>query len=149
MKRSLCCPAALPQPPLDRKMNAWKSTYVSPSRVIALSETTEEWGLQPFPSNLVAIDGYWESVRGTNNSLPASWDYCYECDTLGLRNHRIFGNSISCEDFPHNPCLIIVEGTGKNTVGPLNSSTVSVTYGVVSLFVFLITAGIMSRHLSS
>lgn len=50
-------------------MEAWKFfNYSSISPLFALSFTTEEWGLEPFPGNLLAIPGYWQDIILSKNS---------------------------------------------------------------------------------
>lgn len=50
-------------------MEAWKFVNHSDiSPLFALSFTTEEWGLEPFPGNLLAIPGYWQDIILSKNS---------------------------------------------------------------------------------
>jgi hypothetical protein len=69
-------------------MDAWKSVgYSGLSPIFALSYTTEQWGFQPFPSNLVAIPGYLKDVASWNNTVLQAWNLPDNCSTGVLEDH--------------------------------------------------------------
>jgi len=153
-------------------MEAWKFVdYSSLSPVFALSLTTERWGLEPFPGNLVAIRDYWKHIQTSNKTVQA-FTLPYTCsdrpsdfsvDTdLDLINSGAYSYNIStnisasadictehqscCED---SHCLVLIEGIGKTTTGPANSNIVGLTHGISFLLVITtIIAFIMGCWLS-
>src|SRR5579859_3201634 len=61
-------------------MEAWKFVnYSSISPVFALGFTTERWGLEPFPGNLVAIPGYLRDVQNSTSKVEKAWGLPYSC----------------------------------------------------------------------
>lgn len=138
-------------------MEAWKFVdYSSLSPVFALSLTTERWGLEPFPGNLVAIRDYWKHIQTSKKTVQA-FTLPYTCsdrpsdfsvDTdLDLINSGAYSYNIStnisasadicteyqsCED---SHCLVLIEGIGKTTTGPANSNIVGLAHGISFLLV--------------
>lgn len=53
--------------------------YSSISPVFALGFTTERWGLEPFPGNLVAISGSLPHVQNSTSKVEKAWGLPYSC----------------------------------------------------------------------
>jgi hypothetical protein len=145
-------------------MDAWKFVnYSSISPVYALSLTTEQWGLEPFPGNLVAIFGYWQDIEDSNDAAEPAWtvpyscpssnsscpydygcddwvDSCYDNVTYISASSNICPEPEPCAD---SGCIILIEGIGKTTTGPANSSIVGLSYGISFLLVLAITITII------
>ena len=140
-------------------MEAWKFVnYSTLSPVFALSLTTERWGLEPFPGNLVAIPDYWKHIQ-TSNITVRAWTLPYTCSEnpsdfsinadLELINSGAYSDDISsnisastdicreyqsCED---SNCLVLIEGIGKTTTGPANSNIVGLAHGISFLLTII------------
>lgn len=151
-------------------MEAWKFVdYSSLSPVYALGFTTEQWGLEPFPGNLVAISGYWQDIKGLNNTEEAAWRLPYSCQSSDpwyyWYNYYAYGDGVDngyylyynyvtnisastnicpepqpCAD---SGCIILIEGIGKTTTGPANSSIVGLSHGISFILIITITIAII------
>jgi len=115
-------------------MEAWKyadaDLFANP--VAALSATALRWGLDKFPVNTVAIEGY---LANTNDTDIWPSQYAYPCEDDS-------GVSVLCyEDAPcHNSsCSILIEGINATTTGPAHSNIVGLTHGIICLLIHLIT----------
>src|SRR4051794_3713848 len=61
-------------------MEAWKFIdYTQISPLFALGFTTERWGLEPFPGNLIATSNYTEAIQNSTTSVNRAWDLPYSC----------------------------------------------------------------------
>jgi hypothetical protein len=158
-------------------MDAWKFVdYSGLSPVFALSFTTEQWGLEPFPGNLVAITGYWQDIEGSNNLAEPAWELPYSCpssddstflyydyyctdDDWVVEGYNDIYNSVIyisgsdniCAEpqlCPDSGCLILIEGIGKATTGPANSSVVGLSHGITLLIIAITVAIIMGCGLT-
>lgn len=149
-------------------MEAWKFiNYTSLSPLLALTFTTERWGLDPFPGNLVAISGTWEELKESNKTSEEAWTLPNLCPinnnsdiyfkyknwiqhNRNARHDKVGSISPSSEICPKpqpcadSGCLILVEGVGKNTTGPANSDIVRLTLGISGLVVIAITVAILA-----
>jgi hypothetical protein len=144
-------------------MEAWKSIeYYNISPVFALSATTERWGLGRFPPNVVATQGYWESVRHSKDTLLPAWDLPYSCssppDYPNSALFRFDGSvSISSSDkictspqvCPASGCIILVEGIGKTRTGPAHTSIIGLSHGIAFILATLITISITMGNVFS
>jgi hypothetical protein len=175
-------------------MEAWNFVnFSSLSPVFALSLTTEQWGLEPFPGNLVAIPGYWQDIQGSNNTVETAWTLPYSCPSSNSSNNcayndwvnidycacydsvtntsfcayddwvsgfcacydnvtSIYASSNICpgpEPCADSGCMILIEGIGKTTTGPANSSIVGLSYGISFLLVYITVSIIMGCSSSS
>jgi hypothetical protein len=148
-------------------MDAWKfvdNSELSP--VFALSFTTEQWGLEPFPGNLVAITGYWQDIEGSNNIAEPAWGLPYSCpssndstilyydyyctdDDWVVEGYNATNSSviyISASDnicaepqlCPDSGCLILIEGIGKTT---------TITFLIIAITVAIIMGCGLSKSL--
>jgi hypothetical protein len=140
-------------------MEAWKFfNYSNLSPVYALSFTAERWGLEPFPGNLVATTGYlyWQDtvpVWTLPYSCPSSndssfLDYYYYTTVVNDTYDDVIYisefDNICAEPQPcaDSGCLILIEGIGKNTTGPANSSIVGLSHGITLLLIIAIAKAI-------
>src|ERR1051326_4301116 len=63
-------------------MEAWKFiNYSSLSPVFALSFTTERWGLDALPGNLIATTGYWNKTNSSEANEDLVWALPYSCSS--------------------------------------------------------------------
>ncbi|KAH0537283.1 hypothetical protein FGG08_005908 [Glutinoglossum americanum] len=144
-------------------MEAWKFLdYSSFSPVFALGFTTERWGLERFPPNLVAISGYWKNIKGSNNTVE-SWTLPYQCSSESSPNydyHYLYDGYYSnnqgstnvsasaniCTEpqpCPDSGCIILIEGIGKTTIGPANSGIIGLSHAISFILVIIITTTII------
>ena len=141
-------------------MEAWKFVnYSSLSPVFALSLTTERWGLEPFPGNLVAIPDYWKDIQ-TSNITVRAWTLPYTCSEnpsdfsidadLELISSGAYSDDISthisastdicteyqsCED---SNCLVLVEGIRIDSGEPHSAATFAHSHIQISRATFII-----------
>ncbi|KAM5359495.1 hypothetical protein ACJZ2D_014430 [Fusarium nematophilum] len=119
-------------------MEAWKFTpedlHLYP--VAALNVTAKRWRLQPFPDNLVGIEGS-QNSNDTNHAWPHD-QIVYPC-----------GNSLCywpqpCENFS---CAIVIEGIGATRAGPAHSDIIGLTHGIIILLIVLTTTALITAVL--
>ncbi|KAI9786202.1 MAG: hypothetical protein M1839_007612 [Geoglossum umbratile] len=154
-------------------MEAWKSiNYTSLSPVYALALTTERWGLERFPPNLVAITGYRENIGHLNNTVQTAWTVPYSCssdspsdyDEYRYNSHyytypysdrehtNVSASTNICtepQSCPSSGCIILIEGIGKTTTGPANSNIVGLSHAISLLIAIIVTTTIIMGCLSS
>lgn len=135
-------------------MEGWKFVdYTSLSPIVALSLTTDRWGLDPLPSNLRAtnetIDDLirrnreniisWELTKGCQLP-PNAWKYPGNIDTrksfLPL-TAPFCAEANSCKNT--RGCITLIEGIGKTTFGPRNTDIVQFTHGISFVIVVIST----------
>jgi hypothetical protein len=125
-------------------MQALKSASLSvldPTRL--LNATTEEWGLGSLPSNLLLVAASGPQPR-TSTAILLSQSNGLLNSTYENISSTLSNNFIRCNNFAKDSnCVLVVDQAWRTTVGPLNSSIISVAYGVVSLVVVIWTAGTM------
>lgn len=146
-------------------MEEWKfidfTNYSSP---YALSFTAERWGLEPFPGNLVAAEGYWDPATGLNNTGGSVWSLPYTCadsassffersytgdnDIHGLINQTrpLSPSDTLCSEptrCSQDGCILLIEGIGRATTGPLDSDIIGLSYGLTFLFALFSIIAIM------
>ncbi|KAF2473740.1 uncharacterized protein BDR25DRAFT_341025 [Lindgomyces ingoldianus] len=145
-------------------MEGWKFVnYSSLSPLVALSLTTERWGLEPLPGNLRASYGYLDDLRGRNDTSLSAWKFSYGCATT--KNDLIYeigGYSVASnystvsvsDQFCSKPqrcgqstCINLIEGIGKTTAGPAKSNILKLSYGISALITIL--SGIIMGCFSS
>ena len=131
-------------------MENWKSIDIgSVSPIYALSITTQEWGLEAFPSNLVGINGTWPAAASESspNQNITTWNKFDREASPSRRKFTILNTFTvrTCEASlpPWDDCYFILESVGRSTVGPRQSSIVHVAYGLSLLISLLLTAVIM------
>lgn len=141
-------------------MEAWKFiNYTSLSPVFALSLTTQRWGLEPFPGNVIAIANYLHDDTGSDISQRPAWKLPYTCSdstsslslyenvafndgnnsnnnntTISSNNSTICSRPQPCSD---SGCLILIEGIGKTKAGPASSDILGLSYGITSVLVVI------------
>jgi hypothetical protein len=152
-------------------MDAWTLfvNYSSISPVFALGFTTEQWGLNPFPNNLVAISGYLKDIVQSGKTEQA-WTLPFSCSSgYSLTDYNDYYSlyadygspdpateySLSITDINNsvnicsNPqpcsdsgCLILIEGSGRTSTGPANSNIVGLSYAISTLLLIIITPAV-------
>ncbi|KAK3386786.1 hypothetical protein B0H63DRAFT_468381 [Podospora didyma] len=110
-------------------MEAWKTgdPRLQQHPAAALSAATLRWGLAPFPHNLVAshnIDGWPNST-----AYPCGDDLAQLC----------FERPPTCQNLT---CLIVIENSGRNYTGPLESNIVVLAHSIVLVLIILTTAAV-------
>lgn len=119
-------------------MEAWKLSTpdILKYPVPALNLTTERWRLQPFPENLVAVKGSWNS-SDPNNALLWDDDLLVPCPG---DLSRLCGWNRTCTELS---CAIVVEGIGAITTGPAHSDIIGLVHGLIAFIVFIITTAVI------
>jgi hypothetical protein len=141
-------------------MDAWKFVdYTNISPVFALGLTTEQWGLEPFPSNLVATSGYLKDIKDSTGTDQA-WKLPFSCSSgysLAVYNtyysyYSKYGIANAVNNFSINDsvdicsepqpcadsgCVILIEGIGRASTGPANSNIVGLSYAISTLLTLL------------
>jgi hypothetical protein len=122
-------------------MEAWK--FTSPKLLsypaAALNVTTERWRMQPFPENLVAVKGSWNSSKNSNSS--SAWPHdgiVYPCGKSLCSRPR------ACQRLS---CALVIEGIGATTTGPAHSNIVDLTHGIIVFLIVLITTALIATAL--
>ncbi|KAF1808248.1 hypothetical protein P152DRAFT_485607 [Eremomyces bilateralis CBS 781.70] len=141
-----------------------KKAKGSISPLFALSITAARWGLEPFPANLVAIQG--RVNTSITNSVVEAWTLPYSCGGLplsGLEGQQYYNYSSYYQEPPSPPyrsnisltnicdapqacpasdCRIVVEGAGRTQVDTIRTSIISLVHGISASISVLGTFGL-------
>jgi hypothetical protein len=124
----------------------------------ALCITTERWGLNSFPANILASTGYRRDIENTNNTLPV-WSLFEDCyniisDSDDLSEVSVSNGPVSSintstslcsipefwSDLQSSPdCYILIEGVSGKTVGPAHSDIVYLSF-FISFLISIVAA---------
>jgi hypothetical protein len=155
-------------------MEAWKFVdYSIISPVFAQSFTTERWGLDALPGNLVAITGYRDRINSSKAEVKSAWGLPYSCsdnpsdyfnlfyrgDEYLLNDTGDYSLAFATSTFtleptafcpraqscPTSGCFTLVKGIGKKTVGLADSSIVGLSHGISFLVSLILTIALVMR----